>query len=117
MRLPYPDPLYSFVAIDPQVHFQQLRAEDYLPQIEREFALITNDMRMDARESARLMVAYASHLRPHGIAIMTLKLRLRNRQRLMDHAFRILRKAYKVIRVRQLVSNGKEVTLFLRRKD
>jgi hypothetical protein len=64
----------------------------------------------------RIMVDYARHLRREGIAIMTLKLREQNQQRVMDHSFRILRKSYKIIRVRQLVSNRKEVTLFLRRK-
>ncbi len=38
-------------------------------------------------------------------------------ERVMDHAVRILRKRFKVLRVRQLVSNRQEVTLFLRRKD
>ena len=37
--------------------------------------------------------------------------------RVMNHALRILRKAYKIIALRQLLSNRKEVTLFLRRKD
>ena len=47
---------------------------------------------------------------------MTLKLRDHNRARIMEHAMRILRQTYKIIRVRQLVSNRNEVTLFLRRK-
>jgi hypothetical protein len=54
------------------------------------------------------MVEYTRHLRREGIAIMTLKLAERNRQRVMDHSYRILRKAYKIIRVRQLVSNRKK---------
>jgi hypothetical protein len=52
-----------------------------------------------------------------GIALMILKLREEDQRKLMDHTFRILRRAYKIIRVRQLVSNRKEVTLFLRRVD
>ena len=63
------------------------------------------------------MDAYATHLRPQGLALMTLKLRMWQRRRVMDHSYRILRHCYKIIRVRQLVSNRKEVTLFLRRKD
>ncbi len=73
--------------------------------------------KLDARDSARLMADYAPHLRRGGIALMTLKLRVQDQRKLMDHAFRILRHAYRIIRVRQLVSNRKEVTLFLRRKD
>jgi spermidine synthase len=91
-------------------------AHEYLEQCHTTFDLIVNDMKLDTQDSARLMVEYARCLRPQGIAIMTLKLRDHNRQRIMDHAFRILRRAYKIIHVRQLVSNRNEVTLFLRRK-
>jgi hypothetical protein len=73
-------------------------------------------LKLDGQPLARLMVDYAPQLRLEGIGIMTLKLRQQNKQRVMDHSFRILRKAYKIIAVRQLVSNRSEVTLFLRRK-
>ena len=110
-----PTPLYPWLMFDPGVKYQPLLAEDYLDRCQTIFDLIVNDMRLDARDSARIMVEYAPHLRHEGIAIMTLKLRERGQRKLMDHAFRILRRAYKIIRVRQLVSNRKEVTLFLRR--
>lgn len=112
-----PLPLYPWLAIDEKVDFQPMRAEEYLMKCQTTFDLIVNDMKLDTQDSARLMVQYAQHLRPEGIAIMTLKLRERNRNRLMDHALRILRQGYKIIRIRQLVSNRNEVTLFLRRKS
>ena len=93
-----------------------MRAEDFLSRCSNIFDLLVNDMYLDPRDSARLMVDYSERLRAEGIAITTLKLRGQHQERLMDHAFRLLRKAYKIIRVRQLVSNRKEVTLFLRRK-
>lgn len=111
-----PREMYDWLQTDPDVLHFPLTAEEYLPDCDTVYDLIVNDMKLDAQDSARLMVDYASHLREQGIAIMTLKLRLRNTRRLMDHAFRLLRKRYKIIRVRQLVSNRKEVTLFLRRK-
>ena len=111
-----PTILYPWLMLDSGVAYEPLLAEDYLNRCQTTFDLIVNDMKLDAQDSARLMVNYAQHLRREGIAIMTLKLRMRNEQRVMDHAFRILRKAYKIIRVRQLVSNQQEVTLFLRRK-
>jgi 23S rRNA (cytidine2498-2'-O)-methyltransferase len=111
-----PREMYDWLANDPDVRAVNLTAEEYLPQCADTFDLIVNDMKLDAQDSARLMVEYAPRLREQGIAIMTLKLRLQNPTRVMDHAFRLLRKAYKIIRVRQLVSNRKEVTLFLRRK-
>jgi len=96
--------------------FSPMLAEEYLEQCHTTFDLIVNDMKLDTQDSARLMVEYVRHLRLQGIAIMTLKLRDHNRKRIMDHAFRILRQTYKIIRVRQLISNRNEVTLFLRRK-
>jgi 23S rRNA (cytidine2498-2'-O)-methyltransferase len=111
-----PTALYPWLMFDSGVTYEPMRAEDYLSCCQTTFDLIVNDMKLDAQDSARLMVDYAQHLRREGIAIMTVKLRMRNEQRVMDHTFRILRRAYKIIRVRQLVSNQQEVTLFLRRK-
>lgn len=111
-----PAPLYPWLLFDREVIYQPLLAEDFLCRCQTTYDLIVNDMKLDAQDSARLMVTYARHLRSEGIALMTIKLRGRNQQRVMDHSFRILRKAYKIIRVRQLVSNRLEVTLFLRRK-
>jgi 23S rRNA (cytidine2498-2'-O)-methyltransferase len=111
-----PAPLYPWLTFDDEVIHEQVRADDYLHRCQTTFDLIVNDMYLDARQSAQLMVEYAQHLRREGIAIMTLKLAERHRQRVMDHSYRILRRAYKIIRVHQLVNNRKEVTLFLRRK-
>jgi len=110
-----PAPLYPWLDLDQEVVHEPTRAEDYLMRCQTTFDLIVNDMMVDPQDSARLMVEYAQHLRPEGIAIMTLKLREHNRSKRMDHSFRLLRKAYKIIQVRQLVSNKQEVTLFLRR--
>lgn len=112
-----PGEMYDWLQVDPNVRAFYLTSEVYLKQCDTTYDLLLNDMRLDARDSARLMVDYALYLRPGGIALMTLKLRMHEPQRLMDHAFRILRKAYKIIYVRQLVSNRKEVTLYLRRHD
>lgn len=110
-----PRSMYDWLQGDPNVRAFYLTAEDYLTQCDDTYDLICNDMKLDAQESARLMVGYARHLPPQGIGIMTLKLRMRDPRRVMDHTFRLLRKAYRIVRVRQLVSNRKEVTLFLRR--
>jgi 23S rRNA (cytidine2498-2'-O)-methyltransferase len=112
-----PTPLYPWLAFDPDVTYQPLRAEEYVERCQTTFHLIVNDMRLDGQDSARLMVEYARHLRSGGIAIMTLKVREHNRPRVIDHSFRLLRKAYKIIQVRQLVSNRNEVTLFLRKVE
>ena len=112
-----PTPMYPWLYDDPGVQIFPMKAEVYLLMCQTQFDIITNDMILDAQDSARLMVDYARHLKASGIAVMTLKLREHNRRRVMDHALRILRKTYKIIRIRQLVSNRREVTLYLRKLD
>lgn len=107
--------------LDPRLHndrgvrHKRITAEAYLANEPDRFDLIVNDMRMDARDSARLMVGYANQLYPHGIALMTLKLPEQNRRPAIDHALNILRQAYTLAGVRQLFHNRSEVTVYLRR--
>jgi 23S rRNA (cytidine2498-2'-O)-methyltransferase len=112
-----PTPLYPWLTIDPDVSYQPLLAEDFLTRCPTTFDLLVNDMYVYPQTSSQLMIDFAQHLRRGGIAIMTLKIGEGKQRSLMDHSFRILRKAYKIIQIRQLVSNRREVTLFLRRKD
>ncbi len=99
---------------DPGVRHLRMTAEAYLAQGPDVFHLIVNDMRMDARDSARLMVRFAPYLAPDGLAILTLKLPRRNRWRVLEHALAILQESYRVERVRQLFHNRSEVTVLLR---
>ncbi|MGF1506402.1 MAG: SAM-dependent methyltransferase [Anaerolineae bacterium] len=103
------------VAADPGVAHIQLPAEVYVERVRGPYDVITNDIIIDAQDSARLMVDYADALRQGATGVMTLKLRAHNRRRVMDHSFRLLRKAYHIVRVRQLYYNRSEVTLLLRR--
>ena len=89
-------------------------AEAYLADGPDRFDLIVNDMRIDARDSARIMVSYAPHLYRHGLAIMTLKLPERGRRNIIDHACKILGRAYTVCGIRHLFHNRSEVTVYLR---
>jgi len=111
-----PAKMYPELQADPDVCHVYSTAERYLPKCRNLFDVIVNDMKMDAQDSARVTIGYADHLRGNGIAIMTLKLRMRRTARVLDHSYRLLRKRYKIIQVRQLVSNKKEITLFLRKK-
>ncbi len=99
---------------DRGVRHLRMAAEAYLAEGPDVFHVIVNDMRMDARDSARLMVRFAPYLAPEGFAIMTLKLPHRNRWRILEHALAILREGYRVERVRQLFHNRSEVTVLLR---
>lgn len=112
-----PGDLDPRVAADAGVRHKRMTAEQYLADEPDRFDLIVNDMRMDVRDSARLMVRYASQLYRHGIAIMTLKLPEHQRHPLIDQAFTILREAYTIAGARQLFHNRSEITLYLQKLD
>lgn len=99
---------------DRGVRHKRTTAEAYLAANPDQFDLIVNDMRMDARDSARLMVAYARQLYPHGFALMTLKLPAQNRRNVIEHAFKLLRQSYEIVGARQLFHNRSEITVYLR---
>lgn len=109
-----PGELDSRLANDRYIRHKRMTAEAYLADDPDTFDLIVNDMRMDARDSARLMVAYARLLYPHGSALMTLKLPAHNTRRVLDHALKLLSQAYQVVSVHQLFHNRSEVTVYLR---
>ena len=100
-------------AQDRGIRHKRMTAEGYLADEPDQFDIIVNDMRMDARDSARLMVKYASQLERHGIVIMTLKLPEQKREPVIDHAFNILREAYTIAGARQLFHNRSEITVYL----
>ncbi len=111
-----PGDLDPRIAADRGVRHKRMTAEQYLADEPDQFDLIVNDMRMDARDSARMMVAYARQLYRHGLAIMTLKLPEQNRRPIIDHAFKLLQEAYAIVGARQLFHNRSEITVYLRLK-
>ncbi len=111
-----PGELAPLVAQDRGVRHKRMTAEQYLLDEPDQFDLIVNDMRMDARDSARLMVTYAKQLYRHGLVIMTLKLPEQNRSPVIDHALNILAQAYEIVGMRQLFHNRSEFTVCLRPK-
>jgi 23S rRNA (cytidine2498-2'-O)-methyltransferase len=120
----------NVVAVDPaklddrlsrQPHLEHYRgyAEVYLQEKikrHRKFDIITNDMRMDAREAARLLVEASKCLRTDGFIISVLKLPharpeidpLKN----VNEALRLLSKHFGIVHARQLFHNRQEVTVF-----
>ncbi len=109
-----PGDLHPRIADDHNVRHLHMTAENYLHSEPDQFDLIVNDMRMDARDSARLMVKYARHLYRHGSAIVTLKLPERKRQQALDHSLNILRRVYTIGGARQLFHNRSEITVYLK---
>ncbi|HRW04496.1 MAG TPA: SAM-dependent methyltransferase [Caldilineaceae bacterium] len=108
-----PGELDPRIAKDRGVRHKRMTAEEYLANDPDRFDLIVNDMRMDARDSARLMVAYVQQLYRSGRVLMTLKLPEENRRPILDHALQILQEAYHITGARQLFHNRSEITILL----
>lgn len=99
---------------DPAVRYERMTAEAFLPTARESYDLIVNDMRLDARDSARLTVAYRRLLKAEGWALITLKLPHSERLRALESALESLERAYAIAGARQLFHNRSEVTVHLR---
>lgn len=96
----------------PNITHIRTTVENYLPTRES-FDVILNDMRMDARDSARVMLTAAKFLKPKGFALMTLKLPEKGMGDVAHAALRILGSGYSITGARQLFHNRDEVTVAL----
>jgi 23S rRNA (cytidine2498-2'-O)-methyltransferase len=121
------------VAVDPakldarlsrQPHLEHYRgyAEDYLEEAikrRRKFNVITNDMRMDAREAARLLVQASTCLLSDGFIISVLKLPHETSEidplKNLSEAVRLLQRHFAIAQARQLFHNRQEVTVLTAR--
>jgi 23S rRNA (cytidine2498-2'-O)-methyltransferase len=105
------------------IHFRGY-AEHYLEIEEpgkksQPFDVITNDMRMDARDAARLLIEMRGKLRPDGFILSTLKLPhatasidpLKN----LRGALSLLGRYFDIVRAKQLFHNRQEVTVIVAR--
>jgi len=96
------------------------RIQDYLSRA-GQFEVIVNDMKMDARTSAKIMLDARRHLTPGGIAIVTLKLpklpgstkMSRKLLGMVKEDLHRLSETYTVYGARQLYHNRSEVTVIL----
>ena len=106
-----PAVLHPRLAADRGVRHKKMTAEAYLKEGPDTFDILVNDMRMDARASARLMNDFARFLYPHAEALMTLK--LGKTAAALEPACAILRERYTILHIRQLFHNRNEVTIHL----
>ncbi len=100
----------------PNVTHVRRRAEEYLPDAQGPFDLITCDMNAESDVSARLLCAAAPLLREGGEAILTVKFTSRQRRLHVRRAREILEACYTDFDVRHLPHNGKETTLYMRKR-
>ena len=120
------DPAQLDPRLDPRMtkrkHLEHYRgyAEDYLTTAikqNRQFDVIVNDMRMDARDAARLLGWAARCMRKDGVVISTLKLPHATPTidplATLKQALSIFSQHYEVVQARQLSHNRQEVTVVL----
>jgi 23S rRNA (cytidine2498-2'-O)-methyltransferase len=93
-------------------------AEDYLEEAIRKryrFDIIMNDMRMDARDAARLLVKASTCLKTDGFVLSVFKLPHATLQIdpiiTLKEALNILNQCYGIVQARQLFHNRQEVTV------
>lgn len=113
---------WQVVAVDPAALDERLEserltqvratAERYLAGARDRVDLVVSDMRMDARDAARLMLAYERVLKPGAKVVTTLKLPERGFVPVLDAALGILSERY-AVRARHLFHNRSEVTAVL----
>jgi 23S rRNA (cytidine2498-2'-O)-methyltransferase len=111
-----PGDLDPRVAADPGVHHVRATAQEYRCR-PGEYRVIVNDMRMDARDSARLMLEYAPCLASDGMALITLKLPHRQPEQVVHQAISLLLRRYELRGARQLFHNRSEITVALQRRS
>jgi 23S rRNA (cytidine2498-2'-O)-methyltransferase len=97
----------------PGVQVAGTTAQVYLRRADGRFDLIVDDMRQDARDSARIMAGAADRLRPGGSGLLTLKLPERAPTDHLRPALAILRGPFPHLRARCLYFNRSEVTVYL----
>jgi 23S rRNA (cytidine2498-2'-O)-methyltransferase len=97
---------------DPGIHHIRSLAQEYRCR-EDEYAVIVNDMRMDARDSSRLMLDFAPCLATGGLAVLTLKLPERAPDAVAHQAIGLLLRRFDLLGARQLYHNRSEITVAL----
>ena len=78
------------------------------------FDIITNDMKLDVKESTGIMVQAKDNLKKDALGILTLKLPQSSWQRITKQCLMYLDQHYEIVAARQLFHNRSEVTVVLK---
>ncbi len=108
-----PADIDAAVAALPGVRTYRGTAERYLSARGAPVDLVVSDMRMDARDAARLLLDFRPLVAAGGHVLTTLKLPERGYLSVLDQALEILAEGYRRVGARQLFHNRNEVTLLL----
>jgi 23S rRNA (cytidine2498-2'-O)-methyltransferase len=109
-----PGPLDPRVLALPGIVAYRATAQRFLAETRGRYGLIVDDMRLDARESARILVWATDVLRSDGDAIITLKLPEHRPSDILWQALEILRRRFPILQARCLYYNRHEVTAHAR---
>ncbi|MGW7686895.1 SAM-dependent methyltransferase [Kribbella sp. NPDC054772] len=101
---------------DRRIHHEATTAGRFFAANRVRFDVVVNDMRMDQVTSARMMLDAAAHLRPGGLAIVTLKGGGKNPLDGARRGLDVLRDQYAVLHARQLHHNRNEITTIAERR-
>jgi 23S rRNA (cytidine2498-2'-O)-methyltransferase len=108
-----PGALDPRVLATPGIFAHRATAQDFIATTRDRYRVIVDDMRVDARETARILVTAAANLERDGDIIVTLKLPEHRPSRNLRQALDILAQRY-VVRARSLYYNRHEVTAHAR---
>ncbi|GAC1618181.1 MAG: SAM-dependent methyltransferase [Ktedonobacteraceae bacterium] len=118
------DPANLDARLNKKLHLEHYRgyAETYLEnavKTHKSFAAIVNDMRMDARDAARLVGQASKCLQPDGFVLSTLKLPHATQDihplSTLKQALNLLDRYYGIVQAHQLFHNRQEVTVITAR--
>jgi 23S rRNA (cytidine2498-2'-O)-methyltransferase len=91
-------------------HFKGL-AQDLPMANGRTFDLLTNDMRMDTRESVEITNSMSRYLCDGGLAIVTFKLPKKGITAIVNKGLRLLEESFTLLHAKQLFHNRSEITV------
>jgi 23S rRNA (cytidine2498-2'-O)-methyltransferase len=117
-----PAELHPSIRADRRVEIVRGHAQEWIERAASEghkFDVIVSDIRMDARDAARLVVDAAPLMHLDSLAILTLKLPGKDAQgmnpvAIAREALEELRSRYRTVHARQLFHNRNEVTVYIR---
>lgn len=79
---------------------------------DKEIVLLVNDMNLDPKDSAQVILSFAKNLKPKSLVIMTIKLVCGPYQEKIEDVCNILKLDFKLLDIRLLFHNRQEVTTF-----
>ncbi len=94
------------------IHYKGL-SQNFFKEHPGKYDLIVNDMRMNVKDSVKIMQEASHYLSDKGLAIMTLKLNPNKKLSEVEYALKELKKNFNIKKIRQLYHNRSEATVLL----